>query len=112
MQLPAEHMELAFERRWFDGQLLRQSEKREITRARRQRLHFPARCAKVRAGYGRAAIPAAGDRYALSLRILGSLNAHGSGLVRARPRGKKSANSTGEKYLCVKLLRPAAQLRR
>ena len=47
--------------------------------------------AKMRARDRRAAIPATGNRYALGLRILGSYDAHGSGLVRARPRGKKSA---------------------
>src|ERR1700733_4308500 len=51
----------------------------------------------------RAAIPATGNWYALGLRILGSLNAHGSDLVWARPRGKKSAIGTGGKRLCLRL---------
>src|SRR5580693_9769274 len=84
-------MKLAFERGRLDAQLLRQSEKRKVTRARRQRLHFPASRAKVRAGDCSSAIPATGDRYTLGLRILGSYDTHGSGLVRARPRGTKSA---------------------
>src|SRR5271155_161291 len=101
-------MELAFERRRLDGQLLRQSEKRKVTGTRRQRLHFPASRAKMCSCHCGVAIPATGDRYALGLRILGSLNAHGSGLVRKRPREKKSAVGTGEK--CLSLTRNAYRL--
>src|SRR5271167_3011610 len=112
MQLPAQHMKLAFERGRFDRKLLRQSKKRKVTRARRERLHFPASRAKMRARHRRATIPAAGDRYTLGLRILGSYDTHGSGLVRKRSQGKQSAIGTGEKFLCVKCLRPAAHFRR